>query len=185
MTLRRLVVVTHRDVGYFVSGLVLVYCLSGLALNHVGDWDPDFVVVRRSLDLPRAYTRAEVTPAVIAGFGALVGEGDYKLYDFPTEDQVKVYYDDASLAVDLGARKATYERVTRRPVFYQANVLHRNSVKRWRWASDVFAALLVALDLTGLFVLRGKEGLAGRGKWFVAAGVLPPLAALALYELLG
>ena len=32
----------HRDVGYASVGLTFVYALSGLAVNHVADWDPNF-----------------------------------------------------------------------------------------------------------------------------------------------
>ncbi len=184
MNLRRLNNVTHRDVGYFLSGLVLVYCVSGLALNHVDDWNPDFVIVKKTIHAPHPYARADVTPAVVKSLGELAGEGDYRLYDFPTASQVKVYYDDASLLVDLGTGEGNYEKLTRRPLVYQANVLHRNSVRHWRWASDLFGVLLIAVNVTGLFVLRGSKGLGGRGKWLVAAGVLPPVAALVAFEFL-
>jgi hypothetical protein len=66
---------------------------------------------------------------------------------------------------------------------YQANALHLNRLKGWKWASDVFALILIILSLTGLFVLRGKHGMARRGKWLVAAGMLPPLLALLIFEL--
>ena len=32
----------HRDAGYVAVGLTLVYALSGLAVNHIADWDPNF-----------------------------------------------------------------------------------------------------------------------------------------------
>ena len=32
----------HRDVGYLAVGLTFVYALSGLAVNHIADWDPNF-----------------------------------------------------------------------------------------------------------------------------------------------
>ncbi|RYE79999.1 MAG: hypothetical protein EOO74_02835, partial [Myxococcales bacterium] len=32
----------HRDAGYLAVGLTLVYALSGLAVNHISDWDPNF-----------------------------------------------------------------------------------------------------------------------------------------------
>jgi uncharacterized protein len=180
--LRRLNVATHRDLGYFFVTLIVVYCLSGLALNHVDDWNPDFIIQKREVLLDRTYNRAEVDAATIHTFGALVGEDDYKVFDFPTHDQVKIYYDNASLHVDLSSGKAQYESVRRKPVFYHANVVHRNSLKGWKWAADVFAVLLIVLSLTGLFVLKGKYGISGRGKWLVAAGFLPPLIALLLYE---
>lgn len=180
--LRRLNVATHRDLGYFFVALIVAYCLSGLALNHVDDWNPDFVITKEEVKLDRVYRRGEVDASKIHEFGSLVGENDYKVYDFPTADQVKIYYDNASLHLDLAEGKGIYERVSRRAVFYQANVLHRNSLKGWKWMADVFAVLLIVLSLTGLFVLKGKYGLGGRGKWLVAAGLLPPLAAILIYE---
>ena len=32
----------HRDIGYVAVGLTFVYALSGLAVNHIADWDPNF-----------------------------------------------------------------------------------------------------------------------------------------------
>ena len=32
----------HRDIGYLAVGLTFVYALSGLAVNHIADWDPNF-----------------------------------------------------------------------------------------------------------------------------------------------
>jgi hypothetical protein len=46
-TLRNL----HRDAGYFVVGLTFLYALSGLAVNHINDWDPSFIQHKRSLTL--------------------------------------------------------------------------------------------------------------------------------------
>jgi hypothetical protein len=46
----------HRDTGYFVVGLTLLYAISGLAVNHINDWDPSFIQHKRSktldVDLP-------------------------------------------------------------------------------------------------------------------------------------
>jgi hypothetical protein len=176
-------IAVHRDVGYACASLILGYCLSGIALNHIGDWNPDFVISKRVVALPHAYTRKEVTTETVAEFGKLVGEDSYKVYDFPTPDQVKIYYDNASLHLHLSTAQGTYEKVSRRPVLYEVNALHLNRLKGWRWAADVFALILILLSLTGLFVLRGKYGVARRGKWLIAAGMLPPLLALLLFEL--
>ena len=182
--LRRLNYLTHRDVGYFLSGLIIIYCISGLALNHVNDWNPDHIIVKKKITVDRIYTPEEITPEVTARFGALVGEEDFKIQDFPTRSQVKIYYDNASLLVDLNAREGEYERLARRPVFFQANLLHRNSVQGWKWAADLFSVLLILLTLTGIFLLKGKNGIGGRGKWLVAAGMLPPVAAILFFQFL-
>jgi uncharacterized protein len=113
-----------------------------------------------------------------------VGESAPKVHDFPTPNHVKLYYDNASLLVDLAAKTGTYERVHRRPFIYQTNVLHRNSLKGWKWASDVFGVLLIFLTVSGWFILKGKHGVIGRGKWFIAAGMVPPLVAMVIFELM-
>jgi uncharacterized protein len=28
----------HRDIGYLITGLIIIYTLSGIALNHKYDW---------------------------------------------------------------------------------------------------------------------------------------------------
>ncbi len=176
-------IAAHRDIGYACASLILAYCLSGIALNHISDWNPDFVISKETVTLPRSYTKSEITNEQILELGRLVKEDGFKIYDFPTPDQVKIYYDNASLHLHLSTGQGTYERVSRRPVLYEANVLHLNRLRGWKWASDVFAVILIVLSLTGLLVLRGKYGVARRGKWLIAAGMLPPLLALLLFEL--
>jgi hypothetical protein len=64
-------------------------------------------------------------------------------------------------------------------VLRDANYLHLNHPKGlWTYVADAYAALLLLLAVTGMFVLRGKKGLAGRGKWFVLAGLALPVAFL-------
>lgn len=183
MNYRRLNDSLHRDVGYFLSGLIFVYCISGIALNHINDWNPDFIIQKRTVTLERAFTREEINAERIAEFTALVGEAKPKVHDFPTDSQVKIYYDNASLLVDFVAKTGTYENVHRRPLFYQTNVLHRNSLKGWKWASDVFGVLLIFITVSGWFMLKGKNGISGRGKWFIAAGIVPPVVAIIIFQL--
>ncbi len=178
--IRRLNIATHRDLGYFFSSLIIVYCISGIALNHVDDWNPDFILTKDTVRLETRFAAEAIGEAQISAFGKLIGEEDYKVYDFPTSDQVKIYYDDASLHVYLSQHLAIHERVAKRPLFYQTNVLHRNSLQGWRWASDIFALLLIVITITGLFILKGKHGISGRGKWLIAGGVLPPVIAVVI-----
>lgn len=110
-----------------------------------------------------------------------VGETDYKIVDKPTPDQVKIYFEDATLHINTTTGKGDYERVHKRHVFYESNLLHRNSIRGWKWVSDIFAFLLILISITGLFVLKGKKGILGRGKWFIAAGALLPIIAWIIF----
>jgi hypothetical protein len=168
----------HRDLGYFFSSLIILYCISGLALNHVNDWNPDFIIKRDTIHLPATYTKEQVTAGVINGFGKLVKEASYKVYDFPTTDQVKIYYENASFHVRFKEGTGIYERVAKRHLFYESNVLHRNSLKGWKWISDIFALMLIVITITGLFILKGKYGIRRRGVWLIVAGFILPLTAV-------
>lgn len=182
--IRRLNIATHRDLGYFFSTLIIIYCISGIALNHVNEWNPDFIIEKKIIQVNSDHKGGPITNEQIQEYGLLVGEARYKVYDTPTPDRVKIYYDNASLLIDFSQGTGVYEKVSRRPVFYQSNLLHRNSIRGWKWASDVLAAMLITISVTGLFILRGKKGISGRGKWLIAAGALPPLLTLIINELI-
>ena len=44
----------HRDFGYIAVGLTFIYALSGLAVNHIADWDPNFENYERDVVLTTA-----------------------------------------------------------------------------------------------------------------------------------
>ncbi len=174
-------VATHRDLGYFFSSLIIIYCISGLALNHVNDWNPDFCIYKDTIQLSGKYALSEVDNNLIMEMGKQVKEDKYKLYDFPTPDQVKIYYDNATFHINLENGTGVYEKLTKRHLFYESNVLHRNSLKGWKWISDIFAIMLIIISVTGLFILKGKYGLKKRGVWIILAGFLLPLIAILLF----
>jgi hypothetical protein len=175
-------VATHRDLGYFFSTLIIVYCVSGIALNHVDEWNPDFIITHDTIQISGQYQARDLSKDQILFFANKVGEEKYKVYDSPTPNQGKIYFDNASLHLHFESGIGVYERVSRRPIFYGANVIHRNSVHGWKWISDVFAFLLIVISITGLFVLKGKHGIWGRGKWWIMAGALPPIIVLIIHE---
>jgi hypothetical protein len=180
--IRRLNIVTHRDLGYFLSSLIIIYCISGIALNHVHDWNPDFIIEKEIIKMEKK-SPGSLQEKDIAALSKLVGEESYKIYDSPTPDKLKIYFDNASLLVDFSSGTGFYEKVTRRPIFYSSNLLHRNSIRGWKWAADFMAILLIIISLTGLFILKGKHGLGGRGKWLVLAGAIPVALAMLINAL--
>ncbi|MEP7323937.1 MAG: PepSY-associated TM helix domain-containing protein [Saprospiraceae bacterium] len=171
----------HRDLGFFISALLIAYCISGLALNHSDSWNADFILQKDTISIPVEITSVNLNNReAVLKLCALVGEDSYKVFDFPTADQVKIYFDKASFHVNMKEGKGLYEKIQRRPLIYQTNLLHRNSIKHWKWVADVFAILLIGINLTGLFILKGKYGITGRGLWLMLLGFLPALIALIL-----
>jgi hypothetical protein len=41
----------HRDLGFLAFGLTIVYAVSGIAVNHIGTWDPNFIREERVADI--------------------------------------------------------------------------------------------------------------------------------------
>lgn len=181
--IRKLNLDWHRDLGYFFSALIIIYCISGIALNHINDWDPDFIIEKKTIIIKNNFTKDKINKGVIENLNKLVGEPNYKIFDFPTNDQVKIYYDNATFHVNFSTKKGIYENVYRRPLFYQTNVIHKNSLNGWKWFSDIFAFLLIVITITGMFIAKGKNGIKGKGKWLLIIGSLPPIIAIVIHAL--
>lgn len=171
--------VAHRDLGYLCVGLTLVYVVSGVAVNHVDAWNPNYAIEQRSapvgVPFPGQSTVAMV-PDVLARLGL---PPDYRTTFRPDSARLRIYVEDGVVDVDLTAGVATVEIVKRRPVLFAANFLHLNHAKRlWTWMADIYAVALGLLAATGMFVLKGRTGITGRGAWLTVAGALIPVVFL-------
>ena len=172
----------HRDLGYLAVGLTLVYAVSGLAVNHVDSWNPNYVVekVERRFPPIAAAGRDALVAALIP---ALELPGPPKQAVQASPETITLFYDGLVVEARPAAGLAILDSTRDRPVFREVNLLHLNHPKGlWTYIADAYAAVLVLLAITGLFILRGRPGLAGRGKWLVGAGVAVPLLALAWYR---
>ena len=74
------------------------------------------------------------------------------------------------------------ELLLKRPIFYHINKLHMAAAsKAWVWIADALAAILIFVTLSGLFILKGRNGLTGRGLWLTLLGILLPLFFIVFY----
>ena len=69
----------------------------------------------------------------------------------------------------------SFEIHKKRVLVYWINRLHYNKVKGWSPVADFYAGALIFLAVSGLFMVRGKKGIAGYGKWYLIAGILIPV----------
>jgi len=165
--------VLHRDVGYLAVALTIAYAISGIAVNHIADWNPSYRV-----------TKTFVTVAPIAATdpnGIITTAMDrLQLVERPRSSfqpdshTVQLFYKGTTYHVDLPTGKVMVEATRSRPVLFEMNQLHLNHSKRaWTWIADIYALALLLLAITGLFVIKGRYGITGRGAWLTAAGVVP------------
>jgi hypothetical protein len=181
MKWRRWLLALHRDMGYFFTGVVVLYAVSGIAGNHTDDWNSDFIINRRDIEIDLPNEPARITSEHVVSSLERLGEAaNYRTFDFPSSDKIKIYLADGSIMASLSDGRGIQESIRRRPLFYDANRLHRNPTEFWKVFSDLFAVALILLALSGLIITRGPQGLLGRGKWLVGAGLLAPLVAMLL-----
>jgi uncharacterized protein len=165
----------HRDAGYFGVGLTLVYALSGLAVNHIADWDPSFRQVSRTHQL--APLPAEPERASQRVLAALAIREHPREVFAAGEDAVELVFDRRTLHVTPSTGKVVEEGQSPRWFLRAANWLHLNRGKKaWTYVADVYAVLLLYLAISGLFMIPGRKGLLGRGAVIAALGAAVPIA---------
>lgn len=184
--------ILHRDIGYFLAPLVILYSISGIAVNHIDDWNPSYATEVRKLAMGRLAPAGQ-DPFEVHGLDGLQALLTSQLALDPAEVQGRrrsspkhfmLFLPEGGEAkVDVTTGAGTLKRVTPRPLLFEANVLHLNHLKgAWTWAADIMGLLLLFLAVSGLVMLKGKKGFWGRGKWFFAAGCLVPAVFLAYYS---
>lgn len=166
----------HRDAGYLGVGLTLVYALSGLAVNHIADWDPSFRQIQRTHQLPAPLPSA----ADLAGKRVLsalnIEEAPSEVYAAGA-DAVDVVLEHRTLHVTPSTGRVLEEGQSPRLFLRAANWLHMNRGKKaWTYVADTYTLLLLYLAVSGLFMLPGKKGLLGRGAVLALLGAAVPVS---------
>jgi len=174
----------HRDLGYLCAGLTVVYAVSGVAVNHIRDWNPNYQVTESSLNVGPVVTdnpRDQKTVERILRTAGL--ETTYRDTFRRDEATLDIFLDGGRVTVDLPSGDAVVEIVKDRRGLQEMNFLHLNQPRGlWTYMADLYAVALLVLAVTGLFVLKGKKGITGRGAWLTTVGVLIPVAFLWLYR---
>jgi hypothetical protein len=173
----------HRDLGYLFAGMTIIYALSGIALNHIKDWDPNYIIVTQDVMLPAPIAREGLKRDDVRKLLAAINEEDnYRNHYYPRDGVLKVFLQSGSVTIDTETGEGLLEATRRRPVFFEVNFLHYNTPRKlFTWYSDIFAGALVILAVSGLFILKGRKGITGRGAWLTAIGILIPAIFLIIY----
>jgi hypothetical protein len=165
----------HRDAGYFAVGLTLVYALSGLAVNHIADWDPSFRQISgtRQLKAPLPSDAEAAGKQVLAELG--IKQTPREVYA-AGQNAVDIVFDHRTLHVSTSSGKVVEEGQSPRFILRVANWLHLNRGKRaWTYVADSYAVMLLYLAVSGLFMIPGRKGLLGRGALIAALGAAIPI----------
>lgn len=179
---RRINNILHRDLGYLFVGMTIIYGLSGIALNHINDWNPSYIIKNKSIQINiNSYDKRVDKTEAKKILESVNLDNNYKSHYYPQNDRLKIFVKNGSLSIDINTGEGTLEIMKRRPVFHTVNFMHYNPGRLWTWYSDIFSVSLIILAITGMFVLRGKKGIKGRGAILVTIGVIIPLVFILMY----
>ncbi len=180
---RRLNNIVHRDLGYLCFGMTLIYAISGITVNHIGDWNPTYKIERvHSMLDPATYMQLTGNKRIGAILDQLGEENKLKNSYQPDAQTLKIFVVENTIDINLPTGEVLEQKTKKRTLFYQLNFLHLNHPKKlWTWFADLYAVALAVLAITGLFILKGKKGIRGRGAILATLGFLLPILFLFLY----
>lgn len=163
--------VIHRNLGYLMAGVCLVYAISGILLNHMNGKDPAFHTVEATVQLPVELSKEELQ----TNWNSRKELPEARKIMSVDDEHLRLMLDGGIGVYSKTKGTVDYEKYTKRHFVYWINKLHYNKIKGWSVMADVFAGSLIFFALSGLVMVRGKKGIAGRGKWYLIAGLLIPV----------
>jgi uncharacterized protein len=165
----------HRELGFLAVGLTLVYAISGIAINHAHHWDPSY---RQATDVftiepPGSGPTSEVQPLVLQRLNLIE---PVKNIWRPSESEFQVFLEDGQYDVNLITGEVLKKSLKKRTLLFDLNFMHLNLGKAaWTGIADGFAGVMIVLAMTGIFLVKGRRGLVGRGGIMMALGILLPI----------
>lgn len=180
---RKLLRVLHRDIGYIATGLTIIYAISGIAVNHISDWNANYKIKKttQKLDIiPIDVSREEMTNYVLKTLN--ISE-DVESSFRPSPTELEIFLKGKTIHLNYESKKVTIETVNPRLLLKEANDLHLNKFKgAWTYIADMFSVALIFLAISGLFLIKGKNGIKGRGAWLTLIGFGIPIIYLLFYN---
>jgi hypothetical protein len=172
--LRGVVRTLHRDAGYLAVGLTFVYAASGIAVNHLKDWDPNFTHVEREHKVPAPLPAGDEAAAAAVVSALRITEEPREVYR--SGNDLELLFDKRTLHANVESGVVVDESDEPRFLLRAANWLHLNRGKKaWTLVADAYAAGLLFLAASGMVMIPGRKGFLGRGAVMVGLGAAIPV----------
>ncbi len=178
-TFRKWCRLLHRHLSYLFSGVLIVYLISGIAMNHKDTFNSqyDITVTQYTLSQPLP-SKEDVDKKYIVEniLRDIDEEKNYTKHYYPNDSALKIFLKSGSnIVVNTHNGQVTYEKVRRRPVLGAMSRLHYNPGRAWTIFSDIFAISMLIVIVTGLFMMKGKNGIIGTGGVELLLGIAIPI----------
>ena len=176
MKVRKLLRVLHRDFGYFIVGMTIVYALSGIFLNHRHDFNPDYIIYSDEFIVQKGTAADFDEDRLRSVFNKLDYDLTYKKHYISNEGLIRVFIVNGEAVIDPVKGEGVFRYLEPRPMIFEMNKLHKATLgTTWKWVSDIMAVILLFVAISGIFLLKGKHGFMRWGWWLMIAGFIVPL----------
>ena len=156
----------HRDIGYFVVAITLVYGISGILLTH----KDAFPVISTTKTTATFSSKLD-----IAGFSEQWSQ-HYSTLEltkcFVSNHNIKFYFQGGNGRYKIGSGEVSFETYHKHHLNGFLVSLHSNQKKGWKHIADLFCLALIFLAISGLIMVKGKNGFKRRGVWIMLAGII-------------
>lgn len=170
----------HRDIGYFYVGLIIAFSISGIALNHRTDFDPqEYTVKTEQLEVDIPEDAEKIDDAFLKELAKTITSAEYR-GNRRRGNEARLYFKDAFASVNLQTGKGEIEYVRTIPFLGQMTILHKTTNKWWIWFSDIFGVAMLIIAITGMFIAKGKYSFRKRGWILAVLGLIFPFIFLFL-----
>ncbi|RXJ87382.1 hypothetical protein [Arcobacter sp. CECT 8985] len=163
----------HRDLGYLVIGITIIYSLTGiiLTLRDLHFFEKDYIYIskiEKSSDLNKLKQNLQESfKNKIDSLKVIENTDKYIKYQASKKKGKKelIYYKDTNEA------QLTIKDY---PAFIKTFIkAHKSKSKdRWSYLALAYSVILLFLAISAIFMVKGKNGFKKRGIYLTSAGIL-------------
>ena len=162
--------------------MTLVFAISGIALNHINDWNSNYSVSQTVYKVSDLDQRIETVDFEVWLLKEMNLTTKIKARFWETPTTYKLFSNNGTIIIDRKLNTATLEQVKPRFLLRSLNFLHLNEAKQaWQYFSDLYALMLIYLAISALFMVKGKYSPLGKRCWLVIAGIMAPTGFVIYY----
>lgn len=165
----------HRDVGFFCIGMTLVFAISGIALNHINDWNSNYSVSQQTYEIAALATKIKSDNFETWLLKEINLQAKVKARFWQNPKTYKLFTKNGTVIINIALNTVFVEQIKARPLLRSLNFLHLNEAKKaWVYFSDLYALMLIFLSISALFMVKGRYSALGKRSWLVIAGLVTP-----------
>ena len=174
----------HRDLGYFYIGLIISFAFSGIMMNHRDNWHPEKYTVSNYKAQVTPIFESNITDSFIKAFvPSTLKIKDKVKRHFIKKENLRINCENTEIEIELKTGKAEITEFKKTPIVSQLMFLHKGNSVWWIYYSDIFAASLITIAISGMLMYtKGQFSFKVRGWKLDIAGLIFPIIFLLIFS---